>query len=238
MKPLFNGSNKEHWKEVSNMWWKLCKNTDSCGKKTFYDDFEELIEFIKINTNKLSNDRLNWLNGLKQLGPKWAGCFTWSFLTYGLHSTQRAEAINSSIDTFCNKFSTILRIALDLEQMAEVHSYKSEIVTIKSQLNMIIGNGDISSMTAKINETISSFSKHLNSAQSNQVCHYLCKPEFKSKKETADSTYKVKRYSTDITNEVSYDTKNEQSVLERQSDHGIGKTSYTEHTVSLKHCTC
>ena len=39
-------------------------------------------------------------------------------------------------------------------------------------------------------------------------------------------------------NEVRYDTKGELSVLERQSDHGIGKTSYTEHTVSLRNCTC
>ena len=60
--------------------------------------------------------------------------------------------------------------------MADVHSYKSEIVTIKSQLNILIGHGDISPMTAKINESISSFAKHLNSAQSNQICRYLCKP--------------------------------------------------------------
>ena len=31
MKPLFSESNKEHWKEVSNMLRKLFKNTDSCG---------------------------------------------------------------------------------------------------------------------------------------------------------------------------------------------------------------
>ena len=48
--------------------------------------------------------------------------------------------------------------------MVEVHRYKSEIVSIKNQLNMIIGHGDISPMTAKINESISSFAKHLSSA--------------------------------------------------------------------------
>jgi hypothetical protein len=85
-------------------------------------------------------DRKKWLDGRTLLGPRWTACYAWAHRTwYGSHSTQRAEATNSAIATFCNKKSTIVRITEDLEQLADVQGYKSEVEQLRGQLCSVMG---------------------------------------------------------------------------------------------------
>lgn len=72
------------------------------------------------------NKQLKWLESLRARKEQWAACYTWRHRTFGIHSTQRAEAIHSAIRWFCSKKSTILGITNDLEQMADEHSLKIE----------------------------------------------------------------------------------------------------------------
>jgi hypothetical protein len=70
---------------------------------------------------------------------QWAACYTWKMRTYGIHSTQRAEAIHSSINVFCDKKSTILEIVKDLERMAEEHHSASAMSALDAMLGVTIG---------------------------------------------------------------------------------------------------
>jgi hypothetical protein len=65
---------------------------------------------------------------------QWAACFTWSFTTFGIHSTQRAEAIHLVIHSFCSKHRSIVDLAHDLEQMAHHQQQKWETESLRIQL--------------------------------------------------------------------------------------------------------
>ena len=55
------------------------------------------------------------LDGAKQ----WAACMTYQYMTFGVHSTQRAEAIHSAMQSrFADKSSTFLQLVKDIERMA------------------------------------------------------------------------------------------------------------------------
>jgi hypothetical protein len=71
---------------------------------------------------------------------QWAACFTWSFKTFGIHSTQRVEAIHSVIQSFCSKHSSITDLVHDLERMAEHHLQKSETGALRQEMNIFLGS--------------------------------------------------------------------------------------------------
>jgi hypothetical protein len=50
---------------------------------------------------------------------KWAQCHTWAHTTFGIHSTQRAESMNSSVSQFCKKTSLATDLIKDLDAMSD-----------------------------------------------------------------------------------------------------------------------
>ena len=66
-------------------------------------------------------------------------CYIWQNKTYGIHSTQRAEAIHSVIQRFCSKHSSIVDLVLDIDRMASNQQSKSETDLLRHQLNEKIG---------------------------------------------------------------------------------------------------
>jgi hypothetical protein len=105
---------------------KLCKNSDTTAITSFDSDWSSFVTYIKENGNmeKFNNNKKTWLDGLRDLAPKWAACYTWQHQSYGIHLTQCAEAANSAIASFCSKSSKILTITDDLEQLADARLAK------------------------------------------------------------------------------------------------------------------
>jgi len=123
--PLFI-SRRQGWETASKMWWNMCKKTDESEQDGFDERFNSLIQFIK--DKGTVNTKMPWLHGLLAKKNQWAACYTWRYRSFGIHSTQRAEAIHSSIARFCSKTSPFLAITMNLEQMAFTHAMKSEIL--------------------------------------------------------------------------------------------------------------
>ena len=116
--PLFV-SHPVEWRQAHNMFWRLAKTSDQFFAdsvklqeelgldedavagfiaKTFdvlWNDMFSMIERIGHGSTKTG--ALDWLTTLYDRRHKWAATFTWRLLTWGLHSTQRSEAIHSAI---------------------------------------------------------------------------------------------------------------------------------------------
>jgi hypothetical protein len=115
------GKKSEQWIAIASMWWKLCLNSDSSLQETFYYDWDTLANYILLHVGIESKEReklITWLNKMKDKADRWAATFTYQHTTYGIHSTQRAEAIHSSIQLFSSKHSSIVDLVKDLEDMS------------------------------------------------------------------------------------------------------------------------
>lgn len=104
----------------------------------------------------------------------WAACFCWQHRTFGIHSTQRAEAIHSSIARFCSIRSSILAITKNLEQMAEQHNLKSEMNALNHLLESTIKSTTLLPMATKISDKLTRFGWKMTNAQAAQIARYRC----------------------------------------------------------------
>ncbi|NJL17739.1 MAG: hypothetical protein HC938_11620 [Nitrospira sp.] len=144
---LFAGkNNKVKWNEVCDIFWQLCKLSDVTGQLTFDSRMKVLssailphIELSDRSEKKKQGDR-DFLTSLADRRHQWAACYTWLHTTYGIHSTQRAEAINSSIKTFCSKKSKIVDLVDDLERMSSKHHLKAEVDALRHLFCTSTGN--------------------------------------------------------------------------------------------------
>ena len=145
IRPLFysKGGDDNSWRTIGDLWWRLCKTSDEVEQSCFDDKFKALVEMIKtgasVKEEKL-NKQLTWLSSLLARKEQWAACYTWRHKTYGIHSTQRAEAVHSAIAVFCSKGSSIVDITKDLEQMADEHTLKNKMQKVTVMLRGTISS--------------------------------------------------------------------------------------------------
>ena len=107
--PLFHGA-PEQWKATYNLFWRLAKVSDAsfadaasphgCCTTTVGGMWADMTEIIQQDGSGSTKEAaLTWLaEDLYAKRFQWAAVFTWSNLTFGLHSTQRSEAIHSAIN--------------------------------------------------------------------------------------------------------------------------------------------
>ena len=171
--PLFH-NNEKGWKQLANLWWRLCKDNEEATRLTFNSRFDEMRDFLLKEatvTPEKVNEQLPWLEKLRSRGEQWAACYTWQYTTFGIHSTQRAEAIFSSVSTFCRKTARIWEIAKNLEQMANTQAMNSEHGALRVLLNTKISAA--SSLLPPAVETVCSniteFARNIVTAQASQV---------------------------------------------------------------------
>jgi hypothetical protein len=133
----------EIWTTACKKWWTLCKSSDSTLQESFEADWELFSQYIIKNGNfsseKTALAKKQWLERMGRKAHQWAACFTWGSTTFGIHSTQRAEAIHSVIHSFCSKHRTIVDLTRDLEQMAHHQQQKRETESLRVKLGQFLG---------------------------------------------------------------------------------------------------
>ena len=145
IRPLFysKGGDDNSWRTIGDLWWRLCKTSDEGERACFDEKFNTLVTMVKehaVAKDDKVNKQLNWLSSLLSRKEQWAACYTWKHKTFGIHSTQRAEAIHSAIAVFCSKGSSIVDITKDLEQMADEHTLKNKMQRVAVMLRGTISN--------------------------------------------------------------------------------------------------
>ena len=161
------------------MFWKLCKRTDVSGQLSFDLDFKAMASISKPrieasdNSKKKKQAARDWIKSLSDRRHQWAACCTWLRKTYGVHSTQRAEATNSAVKRFCSKRSKIVDLVLDLERMSESQQMKAEAAAMK---DLFIANsnqtGNILPVAQALSDKLEDCPAAVVHVQANQLCLY------------------------------------------------------------------
>ena len=99
MKPTARGK----WTAFLKKWWAICKETSALSLNTFDREWDELM--------KARQKALKWLQGLKDKRERWAARYTWRYFTAGVHSTQRAESVHSTIKKFLSATTLLVTLA-------------------------------------------------------------------------------------------------------------------------------
>lgn len=245
IKPLLS---HENFKKAAQMWWRLCKHTDISLKFHFAEKWTDLYCFIQTNATSAESfeDKASWLMRMGASCTKWAGCFTWGISSYGCHSTQRAEAIHSSMALFCSKTSTILDLVLNLEQMADNQVMKSEHNAVRNRLNTsasAVSESEVRNSIVWLSNQCVPFAKHLILTQASMVTKYNISPLSLSSSDGSSpfsSAEVMVKYSDDM-NEVIFHSENELRGVSRNevraADFGT-LVLEKEHKTSLEFCSC
>ena len=97
LKPLFPTS--EAWHRVNSMFWRIAKDSDTHAVSRWETDWGELKELVQSNstTSDKQAAAFKWMEYLSEKRHKWAARYVFGHCTFGIHSTQRAEAVNGAI---------------------------------------------------------------------------------------------------------------------------------------------
>jgi MULE transposase domain len=177
---LFAGKKKKSkWNEVCNLFWQLCKLSDVTGQLTFDSHMDvltniisPLIESSDCTQKKKQGDH-DFLAALREQKQQWAACYTWLHTTYGIHSMQRAETVNSAIKHFCSKNSKIVDLVNNLEQMSSRHHLKTEVESLCHIFCTNAGNrANIHPSAKAVAAVIEGYAAAIVEAQAGQISLY------------------------------------------------------------------
>ena len=119
MCPLFL-TKPEHWRAVHSAWWNLAKETDVRRVETFDAEWEAFVTLVQTTScvrEETTAAQVKWLEDtMYTKRHKWAARFTWSTTTWGVHSTQRAEALHSAIKRFLRAHMLLVTLVRALVQ--------------------------------------------------------------------------------------------------------------------------
>jgi hypothetical protein len=115
--PLFTGK-LEEWKHAHDLFWKIAKETDRNTQCCFDSDWAVLLEYVEgaLDAGEKRDAALVWLRDLGGLAKQWAARFTWESITWGVHSTQRAESMQMIVKGFLKATTCVSQLAIDIEQ--------------------------------------------------------------------------------------------------------------------------
>lgn len=122
--PIFTGAERSKWHEAMNHFWRIAKKTDSLSCESFRSEWIMLLAHVRASTQETTAQKkaLDWLETLYNRKEQWCARFVWSSCTYGIHSTQRAEAAHSALkNSFSSRQQRIVEL-IDQIDMYNEHS--------------------------------------------------------------------------------------------------------------------
>ena len=250
IKPLFTYSaNKDVWRTFLKHWWGICKKQDIDSCSEFDTEWNELIDITDIcrtsDNEKTFNDAKSWLQTLHSRRKQWAARWTWQIQTLGVHSTQRAEAIHSSIKRFLSANTLLTQLASKIDDSRNTLSDLGEGKSIRLALKNSSSTTGYHPIEHTLRQIITPFAFSIVKSQISQCVQYGIEDTYldtKSKTIEPIEVYVVKYIcETDAQPEFSNDSQDVSKNL-IACDLGIQSNLNELHKYSrkttLNSCTC
>ena len=270
MNRLF-GANKKGWQEVMDMFWKIAKTCDiMLTLSAWKDECLELNNLIIKHATAGHPDlakEVNWLNDLlDNHAEKWALRFVWQHVTFGIHSTQRAESTQAKVKARLRSNSTGTQLLQHLETINKHEKSFNELSQKREELRQQkTVEKPHSPMIAKLLPHLTPYGVRLLLGQAEQAVAYKSKPydrdaflgyeeddgdEFVLEGEHDDLQKQIKRAGTELFS-VTRETPQKAEVLEyddfgqiksfvSDSDFGCGTVEHKPRSrlTSFVACSC
>ena len=107
------------WQRVQSAWWAVVKQTDAASKASFDAEWKALVALVETSTVRGARMEAarKWLAKMADIREQWAYRWTWAFLTMGINSTQRIEAVHSSIEGSIRANTLLTALLTALEEL-------------------------------------------------------------------------------------------------------------------------
>ena len=138
-----------------------------------FTDMERLIREHASGDTQVA--ALAWLDDLYRKRKKWAAAWTWSFRTWGIHSTQRSEAIHSAVKSrksLANMVVTklvqgLVKYNVEAREKKHMESFRLHLRQLATQLTL---EPEVSSLQS--NGHLVPYAYDLLAAQASQALQY------------------------------------------------------------------
>ena len=162
--------------QVHSAWWDLAKETDSGRTGTFDDEWNAFIELVQ-TTATVGEDAVAravaWLNNtFYAKREQWAARFTWSLTTWGVHSTQRAEAIHSAIKRFLTGSHLLVDLLKELVEYSKKSRDDRDVDMVRRSILNAARVGHEIPVVSSLAEKVTPFAYNLVRAQGALAMQY------------------------------------------------------------------
>jgi hypothetical protein len=233
IKPMF-GSKTSEWHTLSNMFWRVAKDSDVADQETFDPRFLALRSFIEQHCNRSETYEkgVKWLDSLYKRRHKWAACFVQTYFTYGMHSTQRAEAMQHSTKRALADTRNLLKaLAEKLIKANKNRRMDVEANDIRKRMKALHSDS-MHPILAPLATILTGWALDVLRAQAAQAQHYLVIPIQRS------ASFKVQRIAPAAQQKLIFDNVGNISSFVNDDDFGVNADESSSRITTATKCSC
>ena len=250
--PLFS-HDPAKWRDAFSLFWRIAKlndekfaqwhgsddgDTDIVTFESLWLSFLQFVDTHGQGTTK--QDVLVWLDrSLYCRKEMWVACYTWAHMTWGCHSTQRAESANAQLKrrrALANY--SLLRLVENIEDMNDDVRYRKEVDAVRQRLKHLSSAAIQSPELTELGKKVTPYGMELIRAQMSRILLYSF--EETDEIDSNDSAVYLVTYKTvlDKTPEVEMESSGHVSSFADDRDFGLGHFELVTHRCSLDRCSC
>lgn len=243
LRSLFVGKENE-WNHLQHIFWRLSKTSDASYEEHILKDYDMMEDFIKKHASGnegIKADLTRYLGRLRKNMKQWGGVYIYQQFNCGIHSSQRVEAINSSVASICSKRMTLEVIVGKLIDIDSQQNMRAMMQYEKELVSSSVGKTPPPVFLAELTAGLTSYAKLLASSQVSQILQYSKKKiEISSTDDVplCELVYEVTRFKVDQLKNAINGNEGDRIKAELIVDLGLACTRIVTHRTSLLHCTC
>ena len=229
------------WREMNSWFWKFAKYSDSrFDAEAEWQGF--LARFDAVSHGASKGTVQLWLTDLHMRRRKWMAVFTWAHTTWGVHSTQRAEAVHSALASRQLKNLSAVNLIDEMNAYNAQSRGRREVDDVRKRLRQLAGAFAIPPLLKGLELILTPHAFELLMTQFNMSLKYKSAPAPDCDTNDPVPEYYVVQYAEKTTiDNFTPVARDDGSTVSWQcdADFGIGDfPAHAGHRTSLRDCTC
>ena len=171
--PVYSGKHKE-WCAAHDEFWRISKLTDEKDRGGFAAEWQALVGRVQadVGAGDKQDAAISWLTELGGRATQFAYCFTWDICTFGLHATQRAEAMQASLKRVLSRSSSLVALLDAVELYNRTSQQRRDVVEYRRAFRHLNMSRAAPPFIAALQPLITPFAYNLVLSQFQQALQY------------------------------------------------------------------
>lgn len=235
-------TDKTAWHQLNSWFWHFAKFSDlRFDAEAEWPCFMQ--QFDKVAKGATKGDAKVWLESLFTRRRQWMAAITWSLTTWGVHSTQRAEAIHSALKSRKLKNRSCVVLLQEITDYNHLSRTRKEADDIRKQLRSAAGVSHVPPFLCELQSTLTGYAFDLVMSQFSLSVGYCSSPNDTWEGALSDSLDSfVVKYAGAIKRTAFTPVLTEDGTItswQCDADFGLGDfPGHAGHIATLRTCSC